>query len=63
MVSITLTWKVSKGGRIAQLLILPFVGIGIQTKSGAPGDLEAQARLLFFSLKRFWNPNPLVKSI
>ena len=32
MVSITLTWKVSKGGRIAQLLILPYVGIGHSNK-------------------------------
>ena len=24
--------------------------------------MEAQARLVFFSLKRYWNPDPLVKS-
>ena len=32
MVSTTLPWKVSKGGRIAQLLILPYVGIGHSNK-------------------------------
>ena len=39
MVSTTLPWKVSKGGRIAQLLILPYVGIGHSDKKWGSGGL------------------------
>ena len=53
MVSITLPWKVSKGDRIAQLLILPYMGIGHSDKKQSSGGLEAQERLVFFSLKKF----------
>ena len=53
MASTALPWKVSKGDRIAQLLILPYMGIGHSDKKQSSGGLEAQERLVFFSLKKF----------
>ena len=54
MVSTTLPWKVSKGNKLAQLLILHYMGIGHSDKEQSSGAFESTGEAqVFFSLKTF----------
>ena len=58
MVSITLTWKVSKGGRIAQLLILPYVGIGHSNKKRGSRGFGSTGQAVIFLTEKILESKP-----
>ena len=63
MVSIILPWKVSKGDRIAQLLILPYVGIGHSNKKWGSEGFGSIGQAVIFLTEKILESDPLVKSM
>jgi len=58
MVSITHPWKVSKGDRIAQLLILPYVGIGHSNKKRGSGGFGSIGQAVTFLTEKILESRP-----
>ena len=58
MVSITLPWKISKGDRIAQLLILPYVAIGHSNKKRGSGGFGSTGQAVIFLTENILESRP-----
>ena len=58
MASTALPWKVSKGDRIAQRLILPYVGIGHSNKKQSPGGFGSTGKAGIFLTEKILESRP-----
>ena len=63
MASTALPWKVSKGDRIAQLLILPYVSIGHSNKKRGSEGFGSIGQAVIFLTEKILESDPLVKSM
>ena len=59
MVSTTLPWKVSKGNKLAQLLILPYMGIGHSDKEQSSGAFESTGEAGIFLTENILESRPM----